>query len=165
MPAPLGNQFAVGNRGGSPKKFSSASDLKEIGTRYIEETLKAEKHLTFTGLCLALKMCKETFNEYMSGKYDDEREVFSDPLKELKLYCENYAESRLFGNNPTGAIFALKNYGWKDNQSIEITGADGGPIEVSNINALNYDDLLQLESILAKTQIQGEVVDITPTED
>ena len=29
-------------------------------------------------------------------------------------------EKRLHGNNPTGAIFALKNFGWPDRQQIEV---------------------------------------------
>ena len=67
----------------------------------------------------------------------------------------------------TAAIFWLKNRQpskWRDTQNIELTGANGGPIEVNNIQALNYDDLLQLESILSKTQLP-EVVDVTKSED
>ena len=67
----------------------------------------------------------------------------------------------------TAAIFWLKNRQpakWRDTQNIEVSGLNGGPIEVNNIQALNYDDLLQLESILSKTQLT-EVVDVTKSED
>jgi len=119
MPAPKGNKYAVGNNGGRPRKFESADEVYEKGLAYINGMLEQEKHLTFTGLCIALGVVKETFNDYESGKYDTDNEEFSSPLKDLKQRIENYAELKLFGNNPTGAIFALKNYGWKDKQEID----------------------------------------------
>jgi len=119
MGAPKGNKFAVGNEGGRPRKFTSADEIYKAGLEYITSTIEQEKHLTFTGLCIALGVVKDTFNDYESGKYDTDLEVFSGPLKDLKQRVENYAEQKLFGNNPTGAIFALKNYGWKDKQEIE----------------------------------------------
>ena len=165
MAAAIGNKYAVGHGCGRPTKYSSASKMYSIGLNFIEETLAAEKHLTFTGLCIALGIVRETFNDYIGGKYDTDKEVFSVPLKDLKLRCENYAESRLFGNNPTGAIFALKNYGWRDTQNIELTGQNGGPLLVQDVSALSDGDLERLIEIADKLQIQGEIVDITPTED
>jgi len=70
---------------------------------------------------------KEVLKSYEDGKYDTNEERFSCSVKDLKLHCENYAENRLFGNNPTGAIFALKNYGWKDKQEIEQTNVTVDP--------------------------------------
>lgn len=133
MAAPKGNKFAVGNPGGGrPQKFTNAKEMYEIGKLYIDDCLENEKHITFTGLCIAMGTTKDTFNEYESGKFDTDKEVFSTLLKELRLYCENYAENKLYGNNPTGAIFALKNYGWKDKQEIEQTVS--GSIEVTFSN-------------------------------
>jgi len=163
MAAAIGNQYALGHGCGRPRKYESAAELYSIGSKYIEETLAAEKHLTFTGLCLAMGMIKNTFYDYESGKYDTDKEVFSNPLKELKLRVENYAESRLFGNNPTGAIFALKNYGWKDVQTVE----NVPPADLLNkpIIALADSDLKQLLEIMERNQIQGEIVDIKKEED
>jgi hypothetical protein len=119
MPAPKGNKYAVGNKGGRPRKFDNPDEIYQAGLKYIEDKLSKDEHLTFTGLCIALGVVKDTFNDYESGKYDEDNKVFSVPLKDLKQRVENYAETKLFGNNPTGAIFALKNYGWKDKQEIE----------------------------------------------
>ena len=104
---------------GRPRKFESAAELYEKGLEYIKEIQEKGDHLTFTGLCIALDTTRETLDDYFSGKYDDDYNKYSDSAKRLKQYCENYAEQRLFGNNPTGAIFALKNYGWKDKQEVE----------------------------------------------
>lgn len=136
MGAPKGNKYAVGNKGGGrPRKFDSADEIYQEGLQYIEGILAEDKHLTFTGLCIALGTTKETFNEYESGKYDTDNEVFSILLKDLKQRCENYAENRLYGNNPTGAIFALKNYGWKDKQEIEQNNT--GAVEIVFNNQLD----------------------------
>ena len=152
MAAPKGNQFAVGNNGGRPRKFDSANEMYSAGLAYINQTLAEEKHLTFTGLCIALGIVKNTYWDYEDGKYDTDEQVFSTPLKDLKQRVENYAESRLFGNNPTGAIFALKNYGWKDKTETEITGPNGGPLEVSNVSALSDDQLRQVINIMEQGQ-------------
>jgi hypothetical protein len=79
--------------------------------------------LLITGLCIALDTTRETLMDYESGKYDDNNNRFSDTVKRLKQYCESFAEERLYSNQPTGAIFALKNYGWKDKQEVEHSGA------------------------------------------
>ena len=106
---------------GRPRKFTDAEKLYNDGMKYIEECISNDKHLTYTGLCISLGVIRETMLDYESGKYDSNDNRFSDSVKALKLHCEQYAENRLFGNNPTGAIFALKNYGWKDKQEIETT--------------------------------------------
>jgi len=65
----------------------------------------------------------------------------------------------------TAAIFWLKNRQpskWRDTQNIELTGANGGPIEVQSINAMSDDDLRLMVEIMERSQIKGEVVDITP---
>ena len=68
------------------------------------------------------------------------------------------------GDIPAIKLFYEMKGMYVERKELEITGANGGPIEVNNIQALNYDDLLQLESILSKTQLT-EVVDVTKSED
>ena len=123
------------NPGGRPRKFTDAESLYNSGMEYIDKVLGNGEHLTFTGLCIALDTTRETFGDYESGKYDDKDNRFSDSVKRLKQRCENYAENKLFANNPTGAIFALKNYGWKDKQDIEINPDQDGVIKVSFVNS------------------------------
>jgi DNA-packaging protein gp3 len=47
------------------------------------------------------------------------KEGFSYPIKKALLTIEKYYEQSITGKNPAGAIFALKNFGWKDKQEIE----------------------------------------------
>jgi hypothetical protein len=46
----------------------------------------------------------------LEKKSDD----FSYTIKRALLKCEQFAEEQLYGSRPVGAIFALKNRGWKD---------------------------------------------------
>lgn len=98
--------------------------MLERGYAYFADCQKNEKPILVTGLVLALGLsARQSLIRY------EEREEFSDTVKILKTVCENYAENRLYGTNPTGAIFALKNFGWTDKSQTEISGAAGGPIQ------------------------------------
>ena len=92
-----------------------------------EETGEAEQiePFTVTGLALAVGTDRKGLCEYA------ERPEFSNSIKKAKAFIENYAEkSALISRNPAGAIFILKNHGWSDTQKLELTGADGGPIDM-----------------------------------
>lgn len=117
--------------GGRPLKFKSAAEITEKAERYFAEQRENDKPITVTGLCIALGTIRHTLDDYQSGKYDDKDPDFSTAIKKAKLICENYAEMRLYGNNPTGAIFALKNFGWTDKVQNEVMGKDGGPIQAA----------------------------------
>jgi len=56
-------------------------------------------------------------------EYENEGE-FSDTIKKARLRIENEYEKQLSWGNATGAIFALKNFGWKDKTEHEHTGKD-----------------------------------------
>jgi len=74
---------------------------------------------------LALDLTRQGLCEY------EAKEAFSDTIQKAKLRVEQYAEKSVFtARNPAGAIFILKNHGWSDTQKLELTGADGGPVEV-----------------------------------
>ncbi len=109
---------------GRPLAISTPQEMLERGYAYFADCQKNENPILVTGLVLALGLsCRDTLIEY--GK----RPEFSDTVKELKTVCENYAENRLYGTNPTGAIFALKNFGWTDKSQTELTGPAGGPLQ------------------------------------
>jgi hypothetical protein len=100
---------------GRPLKFNSPAEILEKAQAYFNETLAKNLPITVTGLCMALGTTRDVLMDY-----EDERgEEFSNAVKDCKLVCENYAETKLYGNNATGPIFALKNFGWKDKQEIE----------------------------------------------
>jgi len=104
-------------------------EVEERAAEYFATCEANETPLTITGLALALGMTsRRQLIEY------SEREEFHNTIKDAKLRCEQFAEARLFGNSPTGAIFALKNYGWSDRNETVLSGPDGGPIEIKGID-------------------------------
>ena len=42
-------------------------------------------------------------------------------------------KKRLHGTTPTGAIFALKNMGWKDSMDYKHGGIDGKPMQMEHV--------------------------------
>ena len=83
---------------------------------------------------MALDTFRDVLLDYANGKYDSTDKDFSSTIKKVKQVCENYAEKRLFGNTPVGAIFALKNYKWTDRVEID---------QNININTEIKDDQLK----------------------
>lgn len=120
---------------GRPRKYNTAEELQEAIDVYFEEhkpeyevdsdgnviTTKSGIPIlklnppTISGLALHLGFCNRT------SLYEYEREgEFSDTIKIARTRCENFVESYGMSGNipPAIAIFALKNYGWKDTQEI-----------------------------------------------
>ena len=71
------------------------------------------------------------------------KDDFSDTIKKAKLRVENYYEERLMTTTPTGAIFALKNFGWSDKSVFDMNavvenkgGADAARIATEVIEQL-----------------------------
>ncbi len=120
---------------GRPLKFQTVEELQQAIDSYFEamkevlytnaDGVPVYEPLTITGLALALDTSRKVLMEY------EEKDEFSNTIKKAKTRIENYAEKRIFGNAPTGAIFALKNYGWRDKIENELYGKDGGAIEQS----------------------------------
>lgn len=104
-----------------PFKWKNAKEILDLAEVYFKETdLKKQ---SITGLALALKTNRETFNEY--GKRDDE---FGKAVKYIKARIEFAYEQRGLERGNAFDIFALKNLGWTDRQ--EITGENGGALIV-----------------------------------
>lgn len=88
-----------------PQAFSKA----------VDEYFETESIPTWTGLAIHLGFeSRQSLWEY--GK----KESFALPVKKALLRIENVYEQNLNGKNPAGAIFALKNFNWKDRQEIEL---------------------------------------------
>jgi hypothetical protein len=101
------------------RKYTPASFTKEA-ERYFAKAEMTERPLTITGLCLHLKITRQTLLNY--GELDEYKQA----VGLAKLRVEAYLEECLFGNSVTGIIFNLKNnFGWKDKHETEITGKDG----------------------------------------
>jgi len=115
----------MANPVGRPPKFSSPEQLQGLIDAYFAERLLTEKPVSVTGLCLALDTTRETLDDYQA------KPEFTDSIKKAKLRVENFYEERLTLSNATGSIFALKNFGWSDNQNLNIGGQKNNPVEAN----------------------------------
>jgi hypothetical protein len=102
------------------KKYKTDTELQEAIDTYF--ALDPEKP-TITGLALHLGFVdrRSIYDYEESGEH-------SHTIKKARMRVENAFEKRLFEQSCTGAIFALKNFGWKDKTENEITGKDGTPL-------------------------------------
>ncbi len=105
---------------GRPPKFETPEQLKAACDEFIANN---PGKLTVTGLAMWLGFCDR------QSLYDYEKKPeFTCIIKEARLAVENDYELSLRTPSVTGAIFALKNMGWKDKQEQEVYGKDGGPL-------------------------------------
>lgn len=107
---------------GRPRRYETREDLMKVIQEYFDNTPILD--LTGTGLALAVGS-KQLLQDY------EARPEFSDIIKEAKLIIENSYEHSLKKNGRAGDIFALKNYGWKDKQEIDMHHS--GSISLSDL--------------------------------
>jgi len=110
------------NLGGRPRHYKTPEEFEAKIYEYQEHCEKANQPVTWTGLALFMGFSsRQSIDEY--ANYDG----FSDCVKKAKTFIEWHYEMRLCGDRPTGAIFALKNFGWKDKSELEqtLTVTDG----------------------------------------
>lgn len=101
-------------------KYEDINELTIKIEAYFKIQEANKEPFCFTGICNYLNLAKQTFIRYQKEHPNTE---IRDVLSAAKQRCEEYAEKQLFGRYPTGPIFALKNYGWKDKVEIEGEGA------------------------------------------
>lgn len=105
---------------GRPRKIESPQEFDELADAYFARCEAREEPVTLTGLILSLGLSsRESLDEY--GR----REEFSDSVKRAKMYVEWEYEKKMHSPACTGAIFALKNFGWKDKVEQTIGNPDG----------------------------------------
>lgn len=91
-----------------PKAFEEAVD------EYFAEQEESKLNPTWTGLALHLGFAsRQSLEDYKL------KEGFSYPIKKALAKIEENYEQGLFTRNPAGAIFALKNFGWRDTKEIK----------------------------------------------
>lgn len=104
---------------GRPRHYKSPEDFEKKVHEYADYCKASGEPVTWTGLALFMGFCgRKEIDEYLN--YDG----FSHCVKKAKTFVEWHYEMRLCGDKPTGAIFALKNFGWIDKVEVENTGAD-----------------------------------------
>lgn len=118
---------------GRPLKFKTVEELQEKVDRYFKDCDKKKRPYTVTGLALALDTSRETLMDY------EEKDEYSDTVKKAKDRVEAYAEEMLYKIRATGPIFALKNFGWKDQSSIDHT-TKGKPLQPSILANIHVPD-------------------------
>jgi hypothetical protein len=85
---------------------------------------------TITGLALYLGFCsRRSLYDYA------EKLEFAHPIKSGITKVERMYETMLHGPSPTGAIFALKNFGWTDKDKTDVSG-----VVINQVIAVTYAD-------------------------
>jgi len=119
--------------GGRPRKYQTAEELQIAITDYFDNGVKTKTVVsgrkedpiiteipvpTITGLVLHCGFCdRHSF-------YDLEKiPEFTHTIKRARAFIERHYEELLQAGNTIGAIFALKNFGWKDRSEMEVTGS------------------------------------------
>lgn len=110
--------------GGRPLKFQSVEEMDKLIDLYFLETPKEE--WTVTGLALALDTTRELFLDYK------DKPEFSDSISRAYMKVHNSYEIGLRKRGNAGDIFALKNFGWKDERHLKN--------EDINVKIKNFDN-------------------------
>lgn len=139
---------------GRPPIFETVEDLDKAINDYFNNGIKIRKVLigkapnaqlvelpipTITGLCYYIGFdSRQSFYDY------DEKPEFSYTIKRARLFIEREYEEQLSVGNTVGAIFALKNMGWKDQSQVDTK------VTVTNLSGMETADLHKLEELLSK---------------
>jgi hypothetical protein len=109
---------------GRPPYYETPEDFEAEVEKYFSMVTDKDP-ATITGLILYLGFShREALADY------EKKPQFSDTVRKAKLRVENEYEKRLFGQQVTGPIFALKNLGWTDKSQTEHSGSiDTRPIQ------------------------------------
>ncbi len=100
---------------GKALKYPKPELLLKRGMEYVQQRNKEKKPVLYSGLLLWLGLSRTTFLEY--GK----RDKFGEIVDTLKTYIQKDYEELLHSGKPVGAIFALKQFGWKDEENLVST--------------------------------------------
>jgi len=114
---------------GRPPLFSDPDKLQQQIDEYFKSGVKKRTVITvqgknkiaieipvptITGLCIYLGFeSRQSFYDY------ELKPDFAYTIKKARLFIENEYEEMLSVGNTSGAIFALKNFGWTDKQEID----------------------------------------------
>lgn len=109
---------------GQPRKYPSPELMQSAIDQYFEKCTVEKKRPLVTGLALALGF------ESRQSLYDYEKlPEYSYMIKTAKLRIESSYEEMLGNQAVTGAIFALKNMGWRDKVETGFTDNEGNDVE------------------------------------
>lgn len=113
---------------GRPPVFNTPEELIIKIEEYINLTIQKRGKLRITDLVIHCGF------ESRQSFYDlEKRDGFSYIIKRARMFIESQYESLLQDGLGAGAIFALKNMGWKDTTGMELSGPGGEPLIPPNI--------------------------------
>jgi len=114
--------------------------------------LTANEFPTFQGFAHKISVNIDTLHQWKED-YPEFSEAYAH-AKQLQEQVWLVNGMQNLYNSQFAQFFGKNCLGYKDKTETEITGLDGGPIQLSNASVLNEDDLRVMEQILAKTQVQ-----------
>ncbi len=122
---------------GKPLKFASLFVLQQSIEDYFKENPREE--WTITGLAVSLRTNRQTLMNYES------KDEYVDTIKAAKNKIESEYERRGWsGKSQAFAIFALKNFDWKDKSDHALTDGEGKPLNMApQISMIDFDSYLQ----------------------
>jgi len=127
---------------GRPPAYKTAKEMQDKIDNYLANPPMLKKYITkdlainvavptITGLALHLGFASR------QSMYDYEnKEQFAYTIKTARLHLEKHYEEQLQVGNTTGAIFALKNFGWIDKSEHDHT-TNGKDINIPPIEWVN----------------------------
>ncbi len=134
--------------GGRPRLYDTPEEFDARVDEYYQHCKATDEPILWTGLALFMGFSgRAAIDEYL------QYEGFSNSVKRAKGMVEYAYEKRLStGTNAAAPIFALKNFGWKDTQTLNHGGRVGivaagvevdpkDPIEASRL----YQQLMQTD--------------------
>jgi len=118
-------------KAGRPPAFNTPEELQAAILKYFREGVTEKEVIigsgskarkvkvpvpTICGLCFFIGFeSRQSFYDY------EKKEGFTYTIKRARLFIESHYEELLQATGSTAAIFALKNFGWKDQQIIDQT--------------------------------------------
>jgi len=124
--------------GGPQPKYETPEQLQDAINDYFENGVKTKevvvgrgqnKEIVSIAIPTITGLCRHLGYESRQSFYDLEKvEKFAYTVKRARLFIEQEYEEQLQVGNTTGAIFALKNFGWKDNADINLGGQKDNPL-------------------------------------
>ena len=128
---------------GRPRKYETPEELENKIDEYFEsgctvkeviitnQKSKTVKTPTISGLAIYLGF------ESRQALYDIEKnKEFSYTIKRARTRMEMHYEELLQSGVTTGAIFALKNFGWTDKQVVEHQGNEDKPLKFEGVRII-----------------------------
>jgi len=98
-------------------------------------------------ICSALRISPNTLHKHYQYEFDHGRTNL------MTQVVESLAQRAVNGSDTAAIFLAKARLGWSDRQSVELTGKDGGPIEI----AARQEILTTVNTLLAKgITIDGE---------